>query len=83
LKFLKDIFVRFINRFLFILNDKRAELKFEDEMVSEILPVNFVPNKEQIETLARRMMPEIKKFFADEKIQQEFAEWKERQRADT
>jgi len=39
----------------------------------------FAPSQEQIDALARRLMPEIKKFFADELIQQEFAKWQEKQ----
>ena len=34
--------------------------------------------KEQIDALARRLMPEIKRFFADEQVQQEFARWLDR-----
>jgi hypothetical protein len=43
------------------------------------IPAGFTPTQEQIDTLARRFMPEIKKFFADEQVQREFAEWQERQ----
>jgi len=32
-------------------------------------------SEKQIEIFARRLLPEIKRFFADEKIQQEFNEW--------
>ena len=32
--------------------------------------------EKQIEILARRLLPEIKKFFADENIKKEFEEWK-------
>ena len=39
-------------------------------------------NKEQTETLARRLLPEIKKFFADEDIRKEFKEWKKTQKDD-
>ena len=42
-------------------------------------PADYAPTQEQIDALARRLMPEIKKFFADEQIQREFAEWQERQ----
>ena len=42
---------------------------------------NFTPSDEQIGALARRLMPEIKKFFADEQIKQEFADWQEKQNA--
>jgi len=38
----------------------------------------IVPTDEQIDMLARRLMPEIKRFFADEQVQQEFARWQER-----
>jgi len=38
----------------------------------------------QIEILARRLLPQIKKFFADEDIQKEFEEWrKKRQEENT
>jgi hypothetical protein len=40
---------------------------------------NFTPTKEQINALACRLLPEIKKFFADEQVQKEFAEWQARQ----
>ena len=45
---------------------------------TETVPADFAPTQDQIDALARRLMPEIKKFFADEQVQQEFAEWKER-----
>ena len=35
--------------------------------------------EKQIEVLARRMLPEIKKFFADEKVRLEFKEWQAKQ----
>lgn len=41
----------------------------------------FTPTEEQISTLARRIMPEIKKYFADEQIQEEFAKWQEKNSA--
>jgi len=44
--------------------------------------VNFTPTKEQINALACRLLPEIKKFFANEQVQKEFAEWKARQNPD-
>ena len=31
---------------------------------------------EQIEILARRLLPEIKRYFADEGVRQEFEEWR-------
>ena len=39
----------------------------------------FIPSKEQSLALARLLTPEIKKFFADERTQKEFNEWKEKQ----
>ena len=42
---------------------------------------DMVPTDEQIDMLARRLMPEIKRFFADEQVQQEFARWQERKEA--
>ena len=47
-------------------------------MATETIPASYSPSQEQIAALAHRLMPEIKKFFADEQIQKEFAEWKER-----
>ena len=42
-----------------------------------------ISNK-QIEILARRLLPEIKKFFANEDIRKEFEEWqKKRQEEET
>ena len=42
-------------------------------------PVNFSPTQTQIDALARRLIPEIKKFFADEQTQRDFVEWQQRQ----
>ena len=41
----------------------------------------FTPTQAQIDTFARRLTPEIKKFFADEQIQKEFAKWQEKKAA--
>ena len=49
---------------------------------TKTIPANFTPTQEQIDALARRFMPEIKKFFADEQVQREFAEWQKRQAAE-
>jgi len=32
--------------------------------------------EQQIEIFARRMLPEIKRYFADDSIQREFEEWR-------
>jgi hypothetical protein len=54
-------------------------IKTTPPLVTKTVPADFTPSQEQIAALARRMMPEIKRFFADEQIQREFAEWQERQ----
>ena len=35
-------------------------------------------SEKQIEILARRLLPEIKKFFADKNVKKEFKEWQEK-----
>jgi ADP-ribose pyrophosphatase YjhB (NUDIX family) len=50
-------------------------------MAVHAVPGDFVPTREHIDALARRMMPEIKRFFADEQIQREFAEWMAQQQS--
>jgi len=42
--------------------------------------VELTPSQKQIDTLAHRLMPEIKKYFADERIQKEFEQWKEKKK---
>ena len=42
----------------------------------------FIPTKDQINALACRLLPEVKKFFADEQVQKEFETWKVRQNPD-
>jgi hypothetical protein len=39
-------------------------------------------SEKQIEILARRLLPEIRKFFSDENIRKEFEEWKKKKRTD-
>jgi len=58
----------------------RKPTKTTPALRTKIIPTGFTPTQEQIDTLARRMIPEIKKFFADEQVQMEFAEWQERQK---
>jgi len=53
-----------------------------DALITETEPACFNPSQAQIDTLARRLMPEIKRFFADEQIQREFAEWQANHSAD-
>jgi hypothetical protein len=45
-------------------------------------PVDFIPSQTQIDALAHRIMPEIKRFFADETIQREFKEWQAKHNTD-
>ena len=40
---------------------------------------NIEISEKQIEIFARRLLPEIKKFFADEIIRKEFEEWQRKQ----
>ena len=39
-------------------------------------PQGIEVSEKQIEIFARRLLPEIKKFFANEEIRKEFEEWK-------
>lgn len=39
-------------------------------------------SEKQIEILARRLLPEIRKFFADADIQKEFKEWQKKKITD-
>jgi len=48
-------------------NDSTTKIEFSDE---------------QIEIFARRIMPEIKKYFADENVKKEFQEWQKKRHAD-
>ena len=38
-----------------------------------------IPEK-QIEMFARRLLPEIKQYFADEKVKKDFQEWQNRRK---
>ena len=40
-------------------------------------------SEKQIEILARRLLPEIRKFFADEEVRKEFKEWQRKKQNDT
>jgi len=37
----------------------------------------FAPTKEQAKLFAHLVMPEIKKYFADEQVQKDFVKWQE------
>ena len=54
--------------------------KNTQQLTTETVPSIFFPTQEQIDALARRLIPEIKKFFADEQIQKEYAEWRQQQK---
>jgi hypothetical protein len=50
-------------------------MEMKDKNINENTPkIEF--SDEQIEIFARRIMPEIKRFFADEKVKKEFREWR-------
>jgi hypothetical protein len=73
-----------LRAFLRLLRDKSGDMgvpsfKKNPELKIITVPANFTPTPKQIDTLARRMMPEIKKFFAEEQNQREFAEWQAKQ----
>ena len=55
----------------------KKSAKTTNPPAADTVPAGFTPSQEQIDAFARRLMPEIKKFFADEQIQKEFAEWQE------
>ena len=49
--------------------------KLEITSRNKKLGIIFTPKKVQIDHLAHRLTPEIKKYFANEMILKEFAEW--------
>ena len=49
-------------------------------MAKKVHTQDFQVSEKQIEILARRLLPEIKKFFANEDIRKEFEEWQRKQR---
>ena len=51
----------------------------ETTMNTETVPENFDPSQEIIDDFARRLLPEIKKYFAEESVQREFEKWREKQ----
>ena len=42
--------------------------KATPQMTPETISASFTPSQEQIDALARRLMPEIKRYFADDRI---------------
>jgi len=61
------------------LNNKAEEkrLKNTPDLKLHANASEYAPTQTQIDSFARRLMPEIKKFFADEQVQREFEKWKE------
>ena len=55
----------------------KQKIPEEADKNNEISPLEI--SDKQIELLARRFLPEIKKFFADEEVQQAFEDWKKEQ----
>ena len=51
------------------------------ELQVECLPKGFAPTQQQIDAFARRLLPVIQEYFADEQVQREFGKWKEAQKA--
>jgi len=49
------------------------------EINIETVPTGFEPTQAQIDALTKRLMPEIKRYFADEQIQREFEDWQNKQ----
>jgi len=58
----------------------RKPQKINTALYNESISTDIATSQEQIDALARRLMPEIKKYFADEQVQQEFAIWQEKQK---
>ena len=54
--------------------------KFQKDIIENVQAQSLEISSKQIEILARRLLPEIKKFFANEDIQKEFEEWQKKQR---
>jgi len=44
----------------------------------ETVPVGFKPSQAQIDALAKRLIPEIKRYFADDNIQKDYQKWQEK-----
>ena len=54
-------------------------LKMKPAICNDI-HIEFTPSKEQINMLAHRLMPEIKKYFANEQVRKEFEKWMVKQK---
>jgi hypothetical protein len=51
------------------------------KVISTFKTVTFSiePTKEQFESFAHRIMPDVKAYFDDEQVQKDFAKWQEEQ----
>jgi len=47
----------------------------KDTVSGTVLETDIEISEKQIEIFARRLLPDIKKYFADEEIKQEFKAW--------
>ena len=52
----------------------------KDTVSGTVLETDIEISEKQIEIFARRLLPEIMHYFADEEIQQEFVGWLENRR---
>ena len=50
-----------------------------DEISGSAQTMDIEISEKQIEIFARRLLPEIKRFFADENVKKEFEEWQKNQ----
>jgi len=55
-----------------------AENFKEEQYLRETTP-KIVVTEKQIEVLARRLLPEIKRYFGNEEVQKDFEQWERRQ----
>lgn len=61
---------------------KARKAKTPRPLAIATLPADYSPSQTQIDTFARRLIPGIKNFFANEQTQQDYADWLERQNTD-
>ena len=56
-----------------------AAKKFKEEQYLRETNPKIVVTDKQIEILARRLLPEIKRYFGNEEVQKDFEEWERKQ----
>ena len=59
----------------------KKTMRTEPAIDHKVVPGDIAPSEEQIDALARRLMPEVLKYFADEQIRQEFIKWQNKKDA--